>query len=218
MISDRVVEYPVTNREEIFDGYVLGLRRDDFDYQGQSLKREYVTHPGAVGVIALNHEGAILLVEQYRHAQGKIMWEPPAGLLDTADEDPLEAIKRELHEETGYVASKWNVLVDYANTPGGSSEQIRVYFAQGLALHKDGRPPGSGEEELDMPVHWVQVSEVLESIAKGLVTNSVLVTGTYALLTALAEPDAMLRPADSPWPAREELLKNGRVRLPKDSR
>ncbi len=213
MIADRLVDYKVNNREIIQRGFVWDLRRDDFEFSGETLSRDYVVHPGAVGVIALNHEGAILLVEQYRHAQGKVMWEAPAGLLDAPDEDPLEAIKRELLEETGYVASKWNVLVDVANTPGGSSEQIRIYFAQGITEHPDGRPQG-GAEELDMPVHWIQVSEVLNSIAQGLVTNPVLVTGTLALLTALAEPELILRDANSPWPARADLLSNDRVRLP----
>jgi ADP-ribose pyrophosphatase len=214
MISDRPVDYKVTNREEIFNGYVMSLREDVFEFNGETLKREYIVHPGAVGVIALNHEGAILLVEQYRHAQGKIMWEAPAGLLDALDEDPLECAKRELLEETGYVASKWEVLTDFANTPGGSSEQIRIYFAQGLKLHEEGRPQ-AGDEERDMPVHWIPISEVLASIGAGAVTNAVLVVGTLALVTALAEPEIMLRPADSPWHARQEILNNDRVRLPK---
>lgn len=213
MITDRVIDYQVTNRQEIFEGYVMNLRRDTFDFEDQSLTREYIVHPGAVGIIAMDHEGKILLVEQYRHAQGKIMWEPPAGLLDAVNEDPLECAKRELLEETGYVASKWEVLIDFANTPGGSSEQIRLYFAQGLKLHLEGRPVGGGEE-LNMPVHWVPVSEVLASIGQGLVTNAALTVGTLALVTALAEPEIMLRPATSPWPARADVLANGRVRLP----
>ena len=214
MISDRLIDYSVTKREEIFEGYVMNLRRDTFDYNGEDLTREYIVHPGAVGIIALDHEGKILLVEQYRHAQGKIMWEPPAGLLDAPDEDPLECAKRELLEETGYVASKWQVLIDFANTPGGSSEQIRLYFAQGLTLHEEGRPE-AGEEERDMPVHWIPVSEVLSSIGQGLVTNAALNVGTLALVTALAEPEVMLRDANSPWPARSDVLTNDRVRLPK---
>ena len=214
MISDRLIDYSVVDREEIFEGYVMNLRRDTFDYNGEFLTREYIVHPGAVGIIALDHEGKMLLVEQYRHAQGKVMWEPPAGLLDAPYEDPLECAKRELLEETGYVASKWEVLIDFANTPGGSSEQIRLYFAQGLTLHHEGRP-AAGEEEKDMPVHWVPVSEVLASIGAGLVTNAALTVGTLALVTALAEPEVMLRKADAPWPARQDVLGNHRVRLPK---
>ncbi len=214
MISDQVVDYQVTNREEIFSGYVMDLRRDDFDFGGETLRREYIVHPGAVAIMGMDHEGNLLLVKQYRHPQGKVMWEPPAGLLDALDEDPLECAKRELLEETGYEASKWEVLLDFANTPGGSSEQIRIYFAQGLKMHDGGRPPSS-DEESSMTVHWVPISEVLASIGQGLVTNAALVVGTLALVTALADPQTMLRPANSDWPAREDILKNGRVRLPK---
>lgn len=214
MISDQPIDYAVVRREEIFNGYVMDLRRDDFDFNGEVLRREYIVHPGAVAIIAMDHEGKLLLVQQYRHPQGKVMWEPPAGLLDTPDEDPLECAKRELLEETGYEASKWEVLLDFANTPGGSSEQIRIYFAQGLKEHVGGRPQGS-DEESSMTVHWVPLSEVLASIGAGLVTNAALVVGTLALVTALAEPDTMLRPANSPWPARADILANNRVRLPK---
>jgi ADP-ribose pyrophosphatase len=156
----------------------------------------------------------LLLIEQYRHAQGKIMWEAPAGLMDLANEDPLETAKRELFEETGYEAKTWHVLLDLANTPGGSSEQIRIYFARDLSLHPDGRPTGSAEE-LDMPVHWIPIQDVLESIRRGAVTNPQLVAGTHAALIAMAEPDLALRSADAPWHAREDVLNTDRVWLPK---
>ena len=141
------------------------------------------------------------------------MWEAPAGLMDLANEDPLETAKRELFEETGYVAQTWNVLLDLANTPGGSSEQIRIYFAQDVSLHPDGRPTGDAEE-LDMPVHWIPIQDVLESIRRGAVTNPQLVAGTHAALIAMAEPDLALRSADAPWHAREDVLNTDRVWLP----
>jgi len=105
-------------------------------------------------------------------------------------------------------------LLDLANTPGGSSEQIRIYFARDLSLHPDGRPTGSAEE-LDMPVHWIAIPDVLESIRRGAVTNPQLVAGTHAALIAMAEPDMALRSADAPWHAREDVLATDRVWLPK---
>ena len=142
MISDRLVSHPIVDRKTVFSGMVWDVRHDAFELNGETVERDYIVHPGAVAIIALNDSGELLLIEQYRHAQGKIMWEAPAGLMDLANEDPLETAKRELFEETGYVAQTWNVLLDLANTPGGSSEQIRIYFAQGLSLHPDGRPTG----------------------------------------------------------------------------
>lgn len=214
MISDRLVSYPILGSKTVFSGMVWDVRHDVFELNGETVERDYIVHPGAVAIIALNDSGELLLIEQYRHAQGKIMWEAPAGLMDLANEDPLETAKRELYEETGYVAQTWNVLLDLANTPGGSSEQIRIYFAQGLSLHPDGRPVGDAEE-LDMPVHWIPIQDVMESIRRGAVTNPQLVAGTHAALIAMAEPDLALRSADAPWHAREDVLKTDRVWLPK---
>lgn len=212
MIADEPLEVELTDRVDVFHGRVWDVRRDSVILEGHAFQRDYVVHPGAVGVLAIDDEANILLVCQYRHPMGKMMWEPPAGLLDTSGESPLEAAQRELREETGYRAGTWNVLVDFANTPGGSTEQLRCYLAQGLVPHEGGRGESS-DEEAHMRVEWVPLSEVLAAISAGTVTNVLLVTATLALLAALAEP-GLLRPADAPWPARDSVLATGRVRLP----
>ncbi|CAB4331418.1 MAG: NUDIX domain-containing protein [Actinobacteria bacterium] len=212
MIADEPIDLELTKREEIFRGRVWDVRRDEVNYFGVPMVRDYVVHPGAVGVIAINDKADLLLVSQYRHPMGKNMWEPPAGLLDTVEESPLVAAKRELLEETGYEATTWNVLVDFANSPGGSTEQIRCYLAQGLKEHASGRPMGN-DEELHMLVEWVPLESVIAGIRTGLVTNSLLVAGTFALLTSLADPE-MLRDADASWPARDFAISADRVRLP----
>ncbi len=96
MISDRVVSYPVAMSETAFAGYVWDIRREEFTLNEKQVTRDFLQHPGAVAIIALNDAGELLLIEQYRHAQSKIMWEAPAGLMDLANEDPLETAKREL--------------------------------------------------------------------------------------------------------------------------
>jgi ADP-ribose pyrophosphatase len=191
---------------------VWDVRRDDVELEGHRFQRDYVVHPGAVGVMAVDQHANLLLLRQYRHPVALSMWEPPAGLLDQVGESPLAAAKRELLEETGYTAGTWNVLVDFANSPGGSSEQLRCYLAQGLVAHPDGRGSLS-DEEAHMTVEWVALQEVLDAIAAGRVTNVLLVAGTLALVAALAEP-TLLRPAQAPWPAREHLERAARVRLP----
>jgi ADP-ribose pyrophosphatase len=215
MISDRIVEHPLVARKTIYEGMVWDIRHDTFELNGIVIERDYVVHPGAVAIIAINDNAEMLLIEQYRHAQSKIMWEAPAGLLDASDESPLEAAKRELYEETGYEAAIWNVLVDFANSPGGSTEQFRIFLAQGLTMHAGGRPVGD-DEEFEMPMHWIPVQDVVESIARGAVTNPQLVLGTYAALMAMADPDMVVRSADAPWHAREDVLATDRVRLPKN--
>jgi 8-oxo-dGDP phosphatase len=82
-------------------------------------------------VIALDEMDRVLLIRQYRHPVGMWLLEPPAGLLDVTGEQPWVTAQRELAEEAGYEARTWAVLVDLLNSPGGSSEAIRVFLARG---------------------------------------------------------------------------------------
>ena len=202
MIKDEPAEFALIKSDTVFNGRIWEVREEVFQFGDQELTRDFIVHPGAVGVIALNDLGQMLLVQQYRRALGKMMWEPPAGLLDVEGEDPLEAAKRELQEETGYVASDWRVLFDFAPSSGGSSELVRCYLATGLELHEAGRPEATGEEA-DMKVQWTPVGEVMEAIHTGAISNSLLITGTFALLAAMADPDSIVRDGDAPWVARE---------------
>jgi len=212
MISDEVLPALVQHREESFTGRIWDVRRDDITLSsGVQVTRDYVVHPGAVGVIALRSTGEMLLVRQYRHPLGKLMWEPPAGLLDDFNENPLTAAQRELLEETGFEAHKWDVLFDMATSPGGSSEVIRCYLAQEVSEHPGGRPE-SHDEEADMVVQWVPIQEVLSAIHLGLVTSPLLVTGTFAALMAMADPESFLREAHSMWPSRVDAIENDRIR------
>lgn len=211
MIADRSNATEVVRSTEEFHGRIWDVRRDQLRLSsGEEVVRDYLVHPGAVGVIALNDKNEVLVVEQYRHPMGMVMWEPPAGLLDKPDEDPLVAIKRELHEETGYQAKSWHVLYDYAASPGGSTELFRCYLARELSEHPDGLPERTGEER-DMPVSWQSITDLDVAIQSGLVSNPVLVTGVLTTLLALQDP-TRLRPSDAPWEIRDELRNSGRVR------
>ena len=83
---------------------------------GHLIAREYLKHPGAVGVIALDDHDRVALVRQYRHPVRHRLIEPPAGLLDVGEDSA--AIQRELAEEVGLAAGSWAVLVDLFTTPG----------------------------------------------------------------------------------------------------
>ena len=99
---------------------------------GNTARREVVEHYGAVAVLAIDDDGNVVLVYQYRHPLGRRLWELPAGLLDLGGEPPHMTAARELKEEAGLAADDWRVLVDLDSAPGFSDESVRVYLATGL--------------------------------------------------------------------------------------
>ncbi|NYK32443.1 NUDIX domain-containing protein, partial [Salmonella enterica subsp. enterica serovar Typhimurium] len=90
------------------------------------INRQYMSHPGAVGIIALDDQDRVAVVRQYRHPVRMVLVEPPAGLLDVEGEDFLAAAQRELAEEAMLSADDWRVLVDIVTTPGGCQESLRI--------------------------------------------------------------------------------------------
>ncbi|MBS7650851.1 NUDIX hydrolase [Candidatus Bathyarchaeota archaeon] len=118
----------------IYDGKIINLRVDQIKLPDGSLhQREIVEHPGAVAILPVLDDGRILLIRQYRHAVGKILLEIPAGTL-AKDEDPKECARRELLEETGYMAESITELFSCYLAPGYSSERIHIYQASGLRM------------------------------------------------------------------------------------
>lgn len=194
----------VLRSEVVFAGKVWDVRRDDIALSdGQEVTRDVVVHPGAVGILALDDEDRVLLVHQYRHPVRTLLWEPPAGLLDAPGEHPLEAARRELWEETGYRAGTWHTLVDYLNSPGGSTEAFRCYLARDLTAGDAAeREPGEGEER-DMPTAWYPLDVLVEGVLAGRLHNPTLVSGVLAAAAARAAGWSGLRPADAPWPERD---------------
>ncbi|MEM2107607.1 MAG: NUDIX hydrolase [Candidatus Bathyarchaeia archaeon] len=118
----------------IYDGKMINLRVDQVKLPDGSLhQREIVEHPGAVAILPVLDDGRILLIRQYRHAVGKILLEIPAGTL-RKDEDPKECARRELLEETGYMAEYIIELFSCYLAPGYSSERIHIYQASKLRM------------------------------------------------------------------------------------
>jgi ADP-ribose pyrophosphatase len=107
---------------------------------------------------------------QYRHAARQFLWELPAGKLD-AGEDPLDGAKRELEEETGYQAKKWKPLVEYYASPGFLGESMQVFVAEGLAA---GEAHPEDDEQIELRL--VKLSEVLKMIAKGAILDGKTLT------------------------------------------
>lgn len=97
-------------------------------------RREYVKAHGAVAIVALTEGGEVIMERQFRYPHHRVIWEIPAGKLDSPDEDKLEAAKRELREETGITAQSYLSLGDYVPSAAILSEVIRVYLATGLSF------------------------------------------------------------------------------------
>ncbi|AZI59397.1 NUDIX hydrolase [Nakamurella antarctica] len=163
---------------------------------GGSALREVVEHDRAVAVVAVDDEGHVVLVEQYRHPFRRRLWELPAGLLDIAGEGPQAAAARELAEEVGYAALEWRVLVDVAASPGFTDEAVRVFLATGLSII--GRQGEITDEEADLTVVKVPLAVAVAAVMSGDIVNGATVSGLLA--AHLAMHDGLdLRPGDDPW-------------------
>ena len=190
---------PVVAHYERFAGRVWNVVTDDVDLgEAGIVHRDYVSHTGAVVIMALNDAGEVYLVRQYRHPVATECWEPPAGLLDVDGESLVTAAQRELWEEADLKASTWHVLADYFPSGGGSSELVRVFLARGLAEVPLAERFERGEEERDMIGAWVPLSDLVEAVLAGRVRASSAVVGALALERAVRENFASLRPADAP--------------------
>ena len=203
MIADEPAALQVRSSRTVHHGMVWDVRRDEVDLgDGQTVTREVVDHTGAVGVVVLDAEDRVLLLRQYRHPVRSYLWEPPAGLLDVAEEDPQVAAARELAEEADLVADQWHVLVDFYNSPGGSTEAFRCYLARGLHEVSESERHQREHEERDMARAWVDLSEARDLVLAGRLHNPTTVCGVLAAAAARDAGWATLRPADAPWPER----------------
>ncbi|MQA05943.1 MAG: NUDIX domain-containing protein [Streptosporangiales bacterium] len=190
---------PVTKTEVGFHGKVWDVVRDTVELGAAGpAVRDYIAHPGAVAVLALDEQERVLLVRQYRHPVGAFLFELPAGLRDMDGETPLDVARRELHEETGYEADEWRTLTDVYLSPGASAERVRVYLARGISAHATGRPLDLHGEELGMPIVWVPLADLVQGVLAGELHNPSLQTGVLAAWVARADGFGSLRPADAP--------------------
>ena len=118
---------------------------------------------------------------------------------DVADEPPIEAAKRELHEEADLTAATWHVLADFFPSGGGSSEAVRIFLARDLAEVPQADRHTRTDEERDMVGAWVSLDEVLAAIVAGRVHASSMVVGAMAADLARRSGWSTLRPADAEW-------------------
>lgn len=153
--------------EDIYCGRIIKLQLDTVELpNGKEAKREIVRHNGAVCIIPLTDENEVILERQYRYAQGQVILEIPAGKLDSADEDPLSAAKRELREETGAVAGKMTYLGLYIGSPALLDEKIYMYLAEDLTFGECER-----DDDEFLSVEKIPLDKMVEKILAGEVPD-----------------------------------------------
>ncbi|OZC77206.1 ADP-ribose pyrophosphatase [Rhodococcus sp. 06-462-5] len=180
-----------------YSGAILALRLDQVSMpNGRQAEREVIEHHGAVGILAVDDQDRVVMIEQYRHPVGRRLWELPAGLLDEPGEQPVLAAQRELAEETGLAAQTWSVLVDVLASPGFTDEAVRIFLAQGLT---EVDRPEAHDEEADIELSYVPMDEAVRRALSGEIVNASAVAGVLAFAAARAA-GTELRPADAPWP------------------
>lgn len=204
-IRDVPERWETVDSTERFHGHVISVRTDRVRMPNgaglETVSRDVVRHPGSVGVVALDEHDRVLVIRQYRHPVGYLLWEVPAGLRDVEGEPIWRTAARELAEEAGYRATEWHTLLDIFTSPGMTDERSRLFLARGLseipAAERDFAPI---HEEADMLVEWVPLDEAVTRAVNGDIRNQLAVTGVLAAHAARLRGFHHLRPATAPEP------------------
>ncbi len=173
------------DKQTVFSGRIWNVVRSKFNFYGEEISREYIEHPGAVAVFALNSSNEVLLIRQYRAPVNEFLLEIPAGLLDVAGEDKLDTAKRELREEADYAAKDWELLQEFHTTPGSSSETITIFLARELTPLAEKFDRSAEEKHLE--VSWVPFAELLSAVKSSAVKSPTLVVATLAFAAKIDE-------------------------------
>lgn len=164
-----------------FSGRFISVTVDDVELpDGRRAAREVVHHPGAVAIVPMLDEANVIMIQQYRHPAGRILWELPAGVLEPG-EDPEACARRELAEEVGYTPGELLHLLSTFTSPGFSTELIHIFLARDLREVE----ASEEEDELIRPVQ-VPLVTALEMVRRGEVQNAAAVCGLLATADRLA--------------------------------
>ncbi|GLW63277.1 NUDIX hydrolase [Actinomadura rubrobrunea] len=202
-VRDRPERWEVVGSGVEFEGHVFRVRRDRVRMPNgdrmEIAQRDVIEHPGSVGVIALDDADRVLLLRQYRHPVGRLLWEAPAGLRDVPGEPLHKLAERELLEEAGYRAARWHTLADVLPSSGMSDERVRIFLARDLTeVPAEEIDFERVHEEADMPVVWVPLDEAVRKVFAGEIHNMIASLGILAVRAARARGFRDLRPVDAP--------------------
>lgn len=161
--------------EQVWQGRLLDVRRDRVRLpDGGEGTREYVVHPGAVVIIPVLPSGSILFEVQYRYPVGRTFLELPAGKIDPGEDIAVTA-RRELAEETGYLADDWRHLGVMHPCIGYSNERIEIFLARGLRAN--------GGQQLDagefLDLVELSLADAVEHVRRGELTDAKTITALF---------------------------------------
>jgi 8-oxo-dGTP pyrophosphatase MutT (NUDIX family) len=148
--------------QHVHTGRIIQVSTERLLYNnGREYDLDFVRHPGAAAVVAVDGSGRVCLVRQYRHGVEDFLWEIPAGKLDPG-ESPQACAVRELAEETGVQARRWTSLGRFLPAPGIFTEVIHLYMARDLTV---GAPAPDADEELE--IQWLPIDEAAGMVLRG---------------------------------------------------
>ena len=170
MIIPKVLE-----SEEVYKGKIITIKRDTLTRgDGKNFVRETAVSSDAVAVVAIDEQGRILLIRQYRHPMGRPVWEIPAGKMDVDGEQPEETAIRELQEETDTTAESVELLTLFLNSAGWTNEKTYVYLSKGLRNVPEFQREN---EEADIEKKWVSLEDAYEMVITGELDDAKTVIG-----------------------------------------
>lgn len=200
----------VLHGQTVFPGRVWDIHEEKVELSsGAVVTRQVIAHPGAVAICALRGSpGAeeMLIIWQYRQPVRAREWELPAGLLDNPGEPLLQTAQRELWEETDMRAQNWSVLADYAPSPGGMNEFVRIFLARDCELVPPEERFSRFDEEADMLIRWAAVDDVLHAFSAGKLHNSALILAALSVDRQRNTGWQELLSVNHPWPMHERSL------------
>lgn len=164
----------VVQRRSIYQGKIvdLGLEAAELP-NGEQVELEIVRHPGGAAAVALDAEGRVCLLRQYRHAAGGWLWELPAGKLDPG-ETPFNTARRELAEEAGVEAEEWTELGAMHSSPGILTEVVHLYLASELR-----QATQDHEVHEVIEIHWLPIAQVMDWCRDGTITDAKTLIALY---------------------------------------